>query len=211
MIRKLFARLSVMLSVFTLSLTMLTGCSSEDMLYIVQTLISESETEEYYEDVTDLDDTVKESEAVYSENYTAESDSIDEIAEVYEETAKDAVTTEINLYIKENGQYTSKEEVALYIHTYDSLPSNFITKKEAYELGWDSREGNLWKVTDRMSIGGDKFGNYEGDLPTADGRQYYECDINYKGGYRGDERIVFSNDGLIFYTGDHYETFEQLY
>ena len=101
--------------------------------------------------------------------------------------------------------------VAKYIHTYNKLPSNYITKKEASKLGWESDEGNLWEVTDKMSIGGDKFGNKEGLLPKKEGRIYYECDVNYEGGYRGAERIVFSNDGLIFYTDDHYESFTQLY
>lgn len=107
--------------------------------------------------------------------------------------------------------YTSKSEVAAYLHAFNELPPNFITKKEAEKLGWNSSEGNLWEVTDRQSIGGDRFGNREGLLPKADGRQYYECDINYSGGYRGGERIVFSNDGRVYYTGDHYKTFEQLY
>ncbi|MGN1069057.1 MAG: ribonuclease domain-containing protein [Candidatus Fimadaptatus sp.] len=62
-----------------------------------------------------------------------------------------------------------------------------------------------------MSIGGDRFGNREGLLPDARGRQYYECDVNYDGGYRGGERIVFSSDGLIYYTCDHYNTFALLY
>ncbi|WP_276648398.1 ribonuclease domain-containing protein [Trichococcus flocculiformis] len=62
-----------------------------------------------------------------------------------------------------------------------------------------------------MSIGGDCFGNREGLLPKKSGRTYYEADIDYDGGYRGAERIVYSNDGLIFYTDDHYESFEQLY
>lgn len=79
------------------------------------------------------------------------------------------------------------------------------------DLGWDAQEGNLWEVTDRMSIGGNRFGNREKQLPEADGRQYYEADVNYQGGYRGAERLVYSNDGLIFYTKDHYESFEQLY
>ncbi|MEE3420979.1 MAG: ribonuclease domain-containing protein [Lachnospiraceae bacterium] len=113
--------------------------------------------------------------------------------------------------IDENGSYISKDDVALYIHTYSHLPYNFITKKEAQTLGWDSSAGNLNEVAPGMSIGGDRFGNYEGLLPEADGRRYYECDINYTGGYRGAERIIFSNDGLIFYTHDHYKTFEQLY
>ncbi|MFD1610106.1 ribonuclease domain-containing protein [Oceanobacillus luteolus] len=113
--------------------------------------------------------------------------------------------------ITEDGHYTSKEEVALYIHTYNKLPPNYITKREASELGWEASEGNLWEVTDKKSIGGDKFYNREGKLPKKEGRQYYEADINYEGGYRGPERIVYSNDGLIYYTDDHYETFTLLY
>lgn len=113
--------------------------------------------------------------------------------------------------IDRNGSYTSKDEVALYLHIYGELPSNFITKQEAEDLGWNSSKGNLWKVADGKSIGGSYFGNYEEKLPKKKGRKYYECDINYDGGYRGAERIIYSNDGLIFYTEDHYESFEQLY
>ncbi len=113
--------------------------------------------------------------------------------------------------IDADGYYTSPEDVALYLHTYERLPDNYITKDDAMDLGWDAQEGNLWDVTDKMSIGGNMFGNREKLLPEADGRQYYEADVNYEGGYRGSERLVYSNDGLIFYTGDHYESFEQLY
>ena len=74
-----------------------------------------------------------------------------------------------------------------------------------------SKEGNLDEVAPGKSIGGDKFGNYEGMLPKEDGRQYYECDIDFDGTYRNEKRIIYSDDGLIFYTEDHYETFEQLY
>lgn len=69
----------------------------------------------------------------------------------------------------------------------------------------------MWDVTDKMSIGGDRFGNRENRLPIKAGRVYYECDINYKGGYRGPERLVYSNDGLIYYTGNHYDSFTLLY
>ena len=113
--------------------------------------------------------------------------------------------------IDEDGWYDAPEDVAEYIHTYGRLPGNFITKSEAGELGWESSEGNLWDVAYGMSIGGDRFGNREGLLPDAEGRKWYECDVNYSGGYRGSERIVFSSDGLIYYTADHYESFEQLY
>ncbi|MFL2100431.1 ribonuclease domain-containing protein [Desemzia sp. FAM 23989] len=113
--------------------------------------------------------------------------------------------------VVEGQAYSTKEDVAAYLNEFGELPPNYLTKKEAEALGWDNSEGNLWEVTDQMSIGGDRFGNYEELLPEAKGRVYYEADINYDGGFRGAERIVFSNDGLIFYTGDHYETFEQLY
>lgn len=113
--------------------------------------------------------------------------------------------------VEEDGIYSTPDLVAAYIHTFNKLPKNFITKDEAAKLGWVSNKGNLWDVTDEMSIGGDKFGNYEGLLPKKNGRQWYECDVNYTGSFRGDERIVYSNDGLIYYTEDHYESFTQLY
>lgn len=112
--------------------------------------------------------------------------------------------------VAEDGEYTAKMEVAAYLYQFGRLPANYLTKNEAQDLGWVAQKGNLWKVTDQMSIGGDRFGNYEGLLPKKNGRQYYECDIDYNGGSRNAKRIVFSNDGLIFYTDDHYESFEQL-
>lgn len=112
--------------------------------------------------------------------------------------------------IDEDGSYTSKEEVALYIHTYGRLPDNFITKKEAQALGWPG--GSLEPYAPGKCIGGSRFGNYEGLLPEKEGRTYTECDIDTLGAEsRGAKRIVFSNDGLIYYTGDHYESFELLY
>lgn len=112
--------------------------------------------------------------------------------------------------LDENGTYTSKDDVALYIYTYGCLPDNFITKKEARALGWES--GSLEDVAPGKCIGGDRFGNYEGLLPKASGRTYTECDIDTLGASkRGAKRIVFSNDGLIYYTDDHYESFTLLY
>ena len=112
--------------------------------------------------------------------------------------------------LDEDGSYTTKEDVALYIHTYGHLPPNFITKKEAQAAGWSG--GSLDRVLPGMCIGGDYFGNYEGQLPKAKGRKWTECDINTLGAKgRGAERIVFSNDGLIYYSSDHYESFELLY
>ena len=117
----------------------------------------------------------------------------------------------VGLSVVEDGSYTSKDEVALYIHEFGHLPDNFITKTAAKKAGWVSSKGNLDDVCPGKSIGGSEFYNDDGQLPDAKGRRWKECDIGYTGGYRGAERIVFSNDGLIFYTGDHYRTFEQLY
>lgn len=109
-----------------------------------------------------------------------------------------------------DGSYTTKEDVALYIYQYGKLPQNFITKKEAQNLGWSG--GSLEPYAPGKCIGGSRFGNYEGNLPEAPGRTYTECDIDTLGAKsRGAKRIVFSNDGLIYYTEDHYETFELLY
>lgn len=113
--------------------------------------------------------------------------------------------------IYQYGSYTGKEQVALYLHVYGKLPDNYITKREAEGMGWDSGKGNLEEVAPGKSIGGSRFGNREGLLPEKDGRSYYECDIDYDGGYRGGKRIVYSDDGLIYYTEDHYKTFELLY
>lgn len=115
------------------------------------------------------------------------------------------------LTVIEGEPYLTMEEVAEYVHLYKELPPNYLTKDEAEELGWNPQAGNLWEVAEGRAIGGNRFGNREGLLPQAPGRQYYEADVNYTGGHRNAERIVFSNDGLIFYTDDHYETFEQLY
>ena len=110
----------------------------------------------------------------------------------------------------EDGTYSSKDDVAQYIYLDGHLPSNFITKKEAEKLGWQG--GSLEPYAPGKCIGGSHFGNYEGLLPEKDGRTYTECDIDTLGAdKRGAKRIVFSNDGLIYYTEDHYESFELLY
>lgn len=128
-----------------------------------------------------------------------------------QESQMESQTTDGSSSVIEGQSYSTKDEVAVYLHEFGELPPNYLTKKEAEALGWDNSEGNLWEVTDEMSIGGDHFGNYEELLPEKENRDYYEADINYDGGFRGAERIIFSNDGLIFYTDDHYESFEQLY
>lgn len=128
----------------------------------------------------------------------------DDMAVVMTTTDTDTAVAELD----PNGSYTTKEDVALYIHLYGCLPDNFITKDEARDLGWEG--GSLEPYAPGMCIGGDYFGNYEGLLP--EDRDYTECDIDTLGANsRGPKRIVFSDDGLIYYTEDHYESFELLY
>ena len=126
------------------------------------------------------------------------------------EKAPEEDKTDAPAAIDEDGWYYSKNDVALYIHTYGRLPGNYITKKQAEKLGWSN--GSLERYAPGKAIGGDRFGNYEGLLPAKKGRTYTECDIDTRGAKkRGAKRIVFSNDGLIYYTDDHYESFTLLY
>nr|WP_224753190.1 ribonuclease domain-containing protein [Paenibacillus terricola] len=104
----------------------------------------------------------------------------------------------------------SFKEVSDHIRKHQRLPDNFITKKEAEQLGWVPAQGNLDKVAPGKSIGGDRFGNREGLLPKAKNRTWYEADINYKKGPRGADRILYSNDGLIYMTTDHYKSFTDI-
>ncbi len=105
--------------------------------------------------------------------------------------------------------YYDVVNVVLYLETYGELPPNYITKDEARDLGWSG--GTVERYKEGAAIGGDRFGNHEGLLPAAQGRKYTECDIDTDGyGSRGARRLIFSNDGLYFYTDDHYESFKQV-
>lgn len=129
------------------------------------------------------------------------------------DTAEDAAAEapiEDTPQLDENGTYDSRDDVALYLHLYGALPQNYITKRQARELGWSG--GSVEVYAPGYCIGGDRFGNYEGLLPEAAGRTYYECDIDTFGASsRGAKRIIYSSDGLIYYTEDHYASFMLLY
>jgi guanyl-specific ribonuclease Sa len=111
---------------------------------------------------------------------------------------------------EEAGPIIEPQAIADYIFEHGELPGNFITKKEAQALGWDSSWNYVSDVAPGMSIGGDKFGNYEGKLPKVKGRKYYECDCWYTGGKRNAYRIIYSDDGHVWYTEDHYNTFTEM-
>ena len=200
-----FSKWALALMATLMVLTGLAGCSSKDVETALDVAIEVIEVVESLE--------AMETETQISSG--SEQTSVQTEAQTTSEAETEEIETEDEAaVIDEDGHYTSKEEVALYLYTYGKLPSNFITKKEAENLGWkkkDGEAGQLHVVAPGMSIGGSSFGNYEGLLPEKKGRKYFECDINYVKGNRGAERLVYSNDGLIFYTGDHYESFEQLY
>ncbi len=138
-----------------------------------------------------------------------------ELFNVPEETTEESKKLEGGIVIEgelldADGSYTTKEDVGKYIYQYKRLPGNFITKDEARALGW--KGGGLERFAPGKCIGGDIFTNRERTLPHKSGRVYYECDIDTLGaGARGAKRIVFSNDGLVYYTADHYDTFELMY
>lgn len=199
--KSIFRRLTALLLVLLIGL-LLPACSilshnseAEKTTANFSVISDEAETESKY----DSEDETEKSQAPPSETEKTTSE--------YQSTGTKKTEQK---KIFENGKYDTKDEVALYIHTYGHLPSNYITKKQAGNLGWNG--GSLKNYAPGCCIGGDRFGNYEGLLPKAKGRTYTECDIgtmNAKS--RGAKRIIFSNDGLIYYTDDHYESFTQLY
>lgn len=190
--------LAAMLSIFA------AACNFEVDVTTVTTF-STSETT-----ITDNVDTTEDTESSDREQVESSSDVTSPEESDPSIAPSDSAGLETEAAISEDGEYTTKEDVALYIHLYGHLPSNFVTKKQAQSQGW--KGGSLENYFPGCSIGGDVFGNREGLLPKKDGRKYYECDIDTKGAKsRGAKRIVFSNDGLVYYTDDHYESFTLLY
>ena len=205
--RKARSWLILILAVMVASLLMLAGCGSGNKAGSGDSG-STSYSEAYEEAPSYLDDQ-NEEEPSYADELTYDEEAPPETEEESGEKTDAAETTEEgseSASIDEDGWYYSKDEVALYIHTYGRLPDNFITKNEAKSLGWSG--GSVEKVRKGAAIGGDRFGNYEGHLPKG---KYKECDIDTKGRKdRGSRRIVFDEKGNLYYTGDHYKSFEQL-
>lgn len=98
-----------------------------------------------------------------------------------------------------------------WLYYKHKLPEYYITKEQAEDLGWRAKKGNLAEVAPGKMIAGEPYKNKNGHLPSAPGRQWYEADISYIAGFRSDcDRILCSNDGLIFVTCDHYKTFYEI-
>ena len=106
-------------------------------------------------------------------------------------------------------ELTNDELVVKYLKEHGELPEYYITKSEAKSLGWVPSKGNLCEVAPGRAIGGDIWTNRQKSLPTKSGRKYFEADLNYNCGNRNADRVVFSNDGLVFVTFDHYRSFEE--
>lgn len=190
--------LSLILSIFTV-LPFVTACDEQATIGIIggadgPTAILVSGFGENQPETDENLPETDETESAESESDTTETES--------ETTEPDEVTLDID------GIYDSRDDVALYLHIYGYLPKNYITKAEAKALGWEG--GSVEKYAPGKCIGGSSFGNYEGLLPQDE--EYYECDINTLGkSSRGAERLVYTDDGYIYYTGDHYESFDMLY
>ncbi len=104
-------------------------------------------------------------------------------------------------------ELTDDDKVIAYVKSNHKLPDFYITKSEAKSQGWNPSKGNLCDVLPGKAIGGDQFSNREKQLPK--GEQYYEADVNYDCENRGAERIVFTKNGDVWLTKNHYQSFEK--
>lgn len=180
----------ILLGLLILVLVLLTACGVE-----TETLNQETETET--SSSLEEGSSMSQVEMSQEENRQGEEES---------SQSSEEVQSSQESQLEEGESYYTAEDVAAYIHLYGELPDNYITKAEAEEMGWSVENAKGYV------IGGDRFGNREGLLPEESGRQYYECDlIEGYTDHRGPVRLVYSNDGLIFYTDDHYDSFTRLY
>lgn len=125
------------------------------------------------------------------------------------EKEKSDFSNKINNSSNQIDKLTNDEIVVKYLKEHGELPDYYITKSEAKSLGWVPSKGNLCEVAPGKAIGGDIWTNRQKSLPTKSGRKYFEADLNYNCGNRNADRVVFSNDGLVFVTFDHYRSFEE--
>ena len=205
--KKSLSRLLILLS----ALLLLAGC--------VPAVSAPSDEPEYLSPVPESEDfpglvlltpDPKEPLQVFGEPEAEESEEPADVSAAPEVPAEPQKPTAAPIQLDEHGSYTRRDDVALFLHIYGRLPDNFISKTKARKLGWNG--GSLEPYAPGKCIGGGVFSNTELLLPEAPGRIYHECDIETLGKKsRGAKRIVWSNDGLIYYTDDHYESFTLLY
>lgn len=104
-------------------------------------------------------------------------------------------------------ELTEENKVISYVKENHRIPEYYITKSEAKKQGWNPSQGNLCEVLPGKAIGGDYFGNREGRLPKDE--KYFEADVNYSCGNRNADRIIFTKNGDVYLTKDHYRSFEK--
>ena len=151
-----------------------------------------------------------------------DSDEIERISSDIEKTTSSSSVATKSIYdaVEESGLYTTKDSVAAYLCKFYKLPSNYVGKNEGKSL-YESKTGNTFEkwnfnpwITLGVMIGGDVFynyannpDNYHSTLPEGD---YREADVDYSAKNRGTKRLVYQSDCIIYYTADHYETFNKL-
>ena len=191
-------------AVLALTLLVLGGCTVRDMVQVVG--VSTTTLQELADAALSDETEAPESGDQF---VTAESPEETPAEAPQDEAAPADEVSETTDTVGEHTYYYDVDHVVLYLDTYGHLPENYITKDEARALGWEG--GSVEVYQEGAAIGGDRFGNREGLLPEQTGRSYTECDINTDGAdSRGAERLIFSNDGLYFYTSDHYASFTEL-
>ena len=89
------------------------------------------------------------------------------------------------------------------------LPEYYIEEDEIRTLGWRPGRWPSNFAPGKMIKKG-IYSNRNNHLPDEIGRVWYEADINYMQGKRNSQRVVWSNDGLIFVSYDHYKTFHEI-
>lgn len=104
-------------------------------------------------------------------------------------------------------QLTEEKMVIQYVKQNHHLPDYYLTKNEARRQGWNPSKGNLCEVLPGRAIGGDHFSNREKQLP--EGQKYFEADVNYHCGNRNADRIIFTHEGEVYVTKNHYKSFEK--
>ena len=96
-----------------------------------------------------------------------------------------------------------------HIKNVNKLPDNYITKEELKSFHWKRGKAPSNYAPGKI-VGGNIYKNDDLHLPHEMKRIWYEADINYVQGKRNSQRLVYSDDGLIFVTYNHYQTFYEI-
>ena len=151
--------------------------------------------------------------AACSTSTVSSDDSDEKSSSSVEQSSLSVATKSIYEAVEESGLYTTKDSVATYLCKFDKLPNNYVGKDEGISL-YESKTGNTfskwnfnpWTMLGMM-IGGDVYDNHDGQLPSGN---YHEADVDYSAKNRGTKRLIYQSDCVIYYTADHYETFDKL-